>query len=99
MTTLRQLDNRGATRGTQFNYSLTTTGKVNGNCKEPMDPAAFGALLDSVEENLLRMGREIYEGRIALNPYQKGSERACDKCDYAGVCRIDPWKHEFRVLK
>jgi hypothetical protein len=33
-----------------------------------------------------------------LNPFQKGAARACDRCEYQGICRIDPWRHTFRVL-
>ena len=63
-----------------------------------MPSAEFRQLLDQVEAQLVRMGREIYSGAIGLNPYQKGKERACDKCDYQGICRFDPWTHSFRVL-
>jgi len=55
--------------------------------------------LDQVEENLMRMGRAIFAGAIELNPYQNGAKRACDHCEYQGICRIDPWTHSFRVLR
>jgi ATP-dependent helicase/DNAse subunit B len=45
------------------------------------------------------MGLEIYAGAIAPNPYQKGNDRACDKCDYQAICRFDPWVHPYRSLK
>ena len=63
-----------------------------------MPSAQFRQLLDQVEELLVRMGREIYNGEIGLNPFQKGAERACDKCSYQGICRFDPWIHAFRLL-
>jgi ATP-dependent helicase/DNAse subunit B len=44
------------------------------------------------------MGRGIFAGEIALNPFQHGAARACDRCEYQGVCRIDPWTHRFRDL-
>jgi ATP-dependent helicase/DNAse subunit B len=63
-----------------------------------MDSAAFGQMLDQVEQNLIRMGRAIFAGEIELNPFQKGTARACDRCVYQGICRIDPWTHAFRRL-
>ena len=46
----------------------------------------------------MRMGRAIFAGDIRLNPFQKGAQRACDRCEYQGICRIDPWTHAFRQL-
>ena len=63
-----------------------------------LSPQDFRNLLDHVESELIRMGREIYEGALQPNPFQKGRERACDHCDYAGICRFDPWTDTYRVL-
>jgi ATP-dependent helicase/nuclease subunit B len=95
---LRYLDNRGLPHGTQFNFKLKKDGQPMARNTDLMQPAQFQQLLDNVEEQLLRMGREIYSGTIGLNPFQKGRERACDKCDYHGICRFDAWTHSFRVL-
>ena len=59
----------------------------------------FIPLDDVWEENLRRMGEEIFAGRIGIDPFRKGQEIACASCQYAGICRIDPWTHQFRVLK
>jgi ATP-dependent helicase/nuclease subunit B len=98
LAALPHLDNRGASKGTQFNYRLKNDGLPYANVPDPMDHAAFERMLDQVEENLVRMGRAIFAGEIELNPYQKGSRRACDQCAYQGICRIDPWTHAFRLL-
>jgi ATP-dependent helicase/nuclease subunit B len=98
LAALPQLDNRGASRGTQFNYRLKNDGQPYANVPDPMDHAAFQQMLDQVEQHLLRMGRAIFAGEIELNPFQKGTARACDHCVYQGICRIDPWTHSFRHL-
>jgi ATP-dependent helicase/nuclease subunit B len=95
---LRQLDNRGLPQGTQLKFRLKKDGQPMASNTDLMPSAQFRQLLDQVEEQLVRMGREIYSGEIGLNPFQKGRERACDKCDYKGICRFDPWTHSFRVL-
>ena len=61
-------------------------------------PREFAALLDMVEQNLSRIGREIFAGEAAVSPCKRGSVRACDQCSCQAVCRIDPWQHSFRVL-
>jgi ATP-dependent helicase/nuclease subunit B len=95
---LPHLDNRAAKLGTQFSYRVNNDGSLDRR-SEAMDQAAFGQLLDNVEAHLVRMGQEIYRGAIRPNPFQKSGERACDNCEYQGICRIDSWTHEFRNLQ
>jgi ATP-dependent helicase/nuclease subunit B len=97
---LRLLDTRAdAVKGDQFNYALNKNGSIAKTSREAMDTAGFEALLDSVEDNLKRMGRAIYAGKAKVDPYRKGSMAACDQCDYRAICRIDPWTHVYRVLR
>ncbi|HEV7927227.1 MAG TPA: PD-(D/E)XK nuclease family protein [Verrucomicrobiae bacterium] len=99
LTALPYLDDRQASEGTQFKYKLNANGEPDARNTDLMRPEAFAEMLDHVEAELVRMGGEIYGGAIGLNPFQKGSERACDKCQYQGICRIDPWVNSFRVLR
>jgi ATP-dependent helicase/DNAse subunit B len=62
-------------------------------------PDEFAALLRETEGRLRNLGRRIFDGEIDMAPYQFKSERACDNCFYAGICRIDPWTHTFRELE
>ena len=98
LAALPHLDNRGESKGTQFNYRLRNDGQPYAGIPDPMDHAAFEQMLDQVEQNLVRMGRAIFAGDIQINPFQKGAQRACDRCEYQGICRIDPWSHSFRQL-
>ncbi len=94
---VRRLDKSGGSG--QFNYKINQNGEPNKTIKDAMASGDFLELLDDVEEQLRRMGREIYGGAIDPNPYQKGEDRACDKCECQGVCRFDPWTGTFRRLK
>jgi len=97
---LRQLDDGpGTPPGEQFNYRLTQAGEVNKGSREALATVHFEALLDSVEVNLRKMGKEIFSGAAHIAPYRKGTTTACDQCDYLAICRLDPWTHSFRVLK
>ena len=63
LAALPHLDNRGETKGTQFNYRLRKDGQPNANTPDPMDHVQFQRMLDQVEKNLVRMGRGIFAGR------------------------------------
>ncbi len=83
----------------QFNYRLTTAGNLFGNSTEALPQAEFDALLDVVEAQLRAMGERIFSGVAAVDPYRKGTQTPCEHCDYRAACRIDPWTHEWRVLR
>ncbi|HBA50924.1 MAG TPA: hypothetical protein DCZ91_24635 [Lachnospiraceae bacterium] len=44
---------------------------------------------DYVSHKVAEIGREILEGTISLNPYEKGSEDACTYCAYRKVCGFE----------
>ncbi len=98
-TALPYLDQRQESEGTQFKFKLKNNGEPDARNTDLLTPKDFVEMLDHVEAELVRMGGEIYGGAIGLNPYQKGAERACDKCEYQGICRFDPWVNSFRLLR
>ena len=89
----------GAMAGDQFNYRRNKNNSFSKNSSEALAPEKFTALLDNVEEALKKMGRDIYSGVAHIDPYRKGTQKACDLCEYASVCRIDPWTHIYRILE
>ena len=99
LTALPYLDDRKAAEGAQFKFKLNADGQPDARNTDLMRPEAFTEMLDHVEAELVRMGGGIYGGAIAPNPYQRGAERACDQCEYQGICRFDPWVDSFRVLR
>lgn len=42
-----------------------------------------------VNYKIKNIGREILEGRVSVNPYEKGSAEACTYCAYKKVCGFD----------
>ena len=42
-----------------------------------------------VTKKIAGIGREILDGKISLNPYEKGSEEACKYCAYKHVCGFE----------
>lgn len=45
---------------------------------------------DYVSRKIGEIGREILNGQISLNPYEKGSEEACTYCTFKRVCGFEP---------
>lgn len=61
----------------------------------------FKDLSSFVNRRIQRIGAEILEGRLDVNPYELKGKTACDYCAYRGVCGLDS-KDEgygFRRLK
>ena len=96
---LERFDNRGVSKGDQFRFSKNKDGEFSKRGNEALPAEAFGALLKQVEDFLRRYGQAIYAGDARVAPYRKGTETACDFCDYRPICRFDPWTEPYRVLR
>ncbi|HEX3799190.1 MAG TPA: PD-(D/E)XK nuclease family protein [Verrucomicrobiae bacterium] len=90
---------KNVSEGDQFNYRLKQDGSIHGGSHEVMTPEKFLAMLDGVETALKKMGAAIYAGDTRVDPFRRGNVTACDQCDYRSICRIDPWTHQYRVLR
>jgi ATP-dependent helicase/nuclease subunit B len=94
---LPKLDRAGA--ADQFNYRLNQDGSLRKGSTEALPRAEFEKLLDRVEVQLREFGEAIYSGEAKVDPYRKRAETPCEFCDYRAACRIDPWTHQWRVLR
>ena len=83
----------------QFNYRLNKDGSLRAGSSEALPRAEFEGLLDRVETQLSEMGRAIFSGKARLDPYRKGRQTPCEFCNYRAACRLDPWTHQYRVLR
>lgn len=61
----------------------------------------FMALLYHAMKLIRRMGREILQGRVALEPFSKEGKTACSYCSYWSICQFDRLlpDNSYRVLK
>ena len=97
---LRKFDRRlDASKGDQFNFRLNKDGGLPSNSAEAIPCKEFTGLIDQAEEQLRSLGRRIFSGAAAVDPYRKGGTTACDYCEYRAACRIDPWTHPWRNLR
>jgi ATP-dependent helicase/nuclease subunit B len=96
---LERMDRRGAAVGDQFRYRRRADGEFYSNCVDPVSSEELGEILKKTWGELKRIGRGIYSGVIQIDPYQRGAERACDRCLHRPICRVDFWTHRFRTLR
>ena len=52
--------------------------------------AQFQMMSSYVNTKLKELGREILNGRTAIDPYERKEQTACDYCAFKGVCGFDP---------
>ncbi len=49
----------------------------------------FAALSRYVNRKIRKIGSEVLDGRMDVNPYELKGKTACDYCAYSGVCGLD----------
>ena len=49
----------------------------------------FAALSRYVNRKIQKIGSEVLDGRMDVNPYELKGRTACDYCAYSGVCGLD----------
>ena len=61
----------------------------------------FDSLRTYVHEKVRKIGQEILDGRISVEPYKNGQRSACDYCPYHAVCGFDKKSagYEFKKWK
>jgi ATP-dependent helicase/nuclease subunit B len=42
-----------------------------------------------VDDTVHKLGKEILEGDIRINPYKKGNKQSCTYCEYQSICGFD----------
>jgi ATP-dependent helicase/nuclease subunit B len=97
---LDKFDSRsGGLKSLQFSYTINKDGSLAKRNSDAMTSVDFNTFLDGVGHKITEFGQAIYAGSAAVAPYKKGTVTACDHCRFAAICRIDPWTHEYRMLR
>lgn len=64
-----------------------------------MEEADFKVVSEYVNQKIRQAGRNILDGRISLDPYEKGDQTACDYCSYKKVCGFDRRSEGFTLRR
>ncbi|MGN0335594.1 MAG: PD-(D/E)XK nuclease family protein [Lachnospiraceae bacterium] len=52
-----------------------------------------------VKQKIAKLGAEILEGEISVNPYSTEQKTACDFCAYRSICKFSPKDSSYRRLE
>lgn len=78
--------------------SYNKDGSLSKNSKA-VTTEQFEQLEKFVKEKTARLGEEIMEGKIPVNPYGTVQKTACDYCAYHGICGFSPKESSYRKLE
>lgn len=63
-----------------------------------MDTESFEHIREHTRKKLLEAGNEIMKGNIAISPYKKSKETACEYCEFKEICHFDSRMDRYREL-
>ena len=78
--------------------SYNKDGSLSKNSKA-VTTEQFEQLEEFVKEKTKKLGEEIMEGKISVNPYATVQKTACDYCAYNGICGFSPKETSYRKLE
>jgi ATP-dependent helicase/nuclease subunit B len=75
-------------------------GDVLGSSSSAATVEQFDTLRKYVKEILQKMGEELVNGNISINPYKKKDKSSCHYCSYSSICQFDTLlkDNKFRIL-
>ena len=85
-------------KGDQIAYALNKDGAPAKGGQSAMPPQAFREMTRQLEETVRSIGKRIFAGDIAANPYKHKEKTPCAYCPYPTVCRINAGAHPYRTL-
>ena len=85
---ISQLDNQIAGSSDIIPVALTVNGSFTKN-SSVLPAENFAALIRHVEQLLGRIGQEIMNGTVKIEPVKNGPHTACGYCLYRSICQFD----------
>jgi len=92
-----ELDSAEKTSG-QFKYRVTKEDRPYAKTFNALASDDFAVVLSHAEALIRESAERIYAGEIAVKPFKKGRETACDQCKFISICRFDPAAQRYNVL-
>lgn len=74
--------------------SFNKDGSVSKRSNSFIDEELFYDTFNHMERLLVKMNRELLEGKMPVNPRDTGNKDACTYCDFASVCGIENRSHQ-----
>ena len=70
--------------------TLKKDGEISENKSSVMKEEKFKELQNKVNEIIKNISREIFEGKINIEPYNYNKHTGCDYCEYKSICNFEP---------
>lgn len=93
----RAMDDEFEEKSDVIPVQLTKKGTIHERNSKVAETMEFDLIQKFVRSRIETCGREIYQGKISVNPYTSGMESSCNYCPYQGVCGLDPKIPGYRV--
>ena len=97
-TVIGYMDRECVTKSKILPISYNKDGSLSKTSKA-VTTEQFEQLETFVREKTAKLGAEIMEGKIQVNPYANGQKTACDYCAYKGICGFSPKESSYRKLE
>ncbi len=75
-------------------YKVKKDGTPYKNNASYVSEEAFNVIFDYIEELAGKMGKNLHEGNIAVDPVDACDSDACKYCQYSSVCSIEDEEHK-----
>lgn len=85
----RAMDENLEGRSEVIPLTLKKSGEISESRSHVADTEEFACIQRYVNLQIKRLGQEIYEGDICVNPYKDKEESSCTYCPYQKVCGLD----------
>ena len=95
---IHSMDRECVTKSKMLPISYNKDGSLSKTSKAATTEQ-FEQLESFVREKTAKLGAEILEGKIPVNPYANGQKTACDYCAYKGICGFSPKESSYRKLE
>lgn len=92
VTVLRAMD--GGDVSTVLPLKTNKQGELDSSLPA-LNDKQMAQFLQHAKQVATQLSEKMLSGDVAIDPYQLGSETACDRCDYAAVCGFDASSEEI----
>lgn len=95
---IKKMDQNCGSKSKILPVGFTKDGNLSKTSKA-VTTEQFAWLENFVKVKTQKLGTEIMEGEISVNPYGTPQKTACDYCAYQGICGFSPKESSYRKLE
>ena len=70
--------------------TIKKDGEISESKSNTLKQEKFTELQEKVNKTIKEISKEIFSGKIAIEPYNYNKHTGCDYCEYKSICNFDP---------